>query len=186
MNTPAFERRPDGSVSIFVGGRQYRREPNSDGWLKRRRSGYGFRPVSDRRARRLDRLYRHRDELKRIGRFPRLEPELKPGLPVYHPAFGSGAIAAIEGEKITVQFDNQERQVAALDLVTRPRAEVNWYRYWLRGAERRFEEGKRLWIVKSLCRHGEWQAFLNRYSYPRTTADDLIERYRAKVMLAVH
>ena len=184
MQDAAIEFRPDGSVSIFVAGRQYRREPHNERWVKRTPSGYGDRPVSDRRARWVERIYRHSDEIKRIRRFPRLEPALKPGLPVYHPAFGSGDIAAIEGEKILVKFGEHERQVRAQDLVTRDRAEVDWYRYWRRGAERRFEEGKRLWIVKSLCRHGEWQAFLNRYRYPRSTADDLIKRYRYEVKMA--
>jgi hypothetical protein len=52
-----------------------------------------------------------------------------------------------------------------------------WYAYWFSGAKRRFEEGKRLTIVKNLCRFGEWQAFLDKYEYPRSTADDLIRRY---------
>lgn len=177
MQDTAFECREDGSRSIFIAGTQYRRDKHSYRWLKRTPSGYGYRPVSDRRARRLERIYRHRDEIKRIRRFPRLEPELKRGLPVYHPAFGSGEIDAIEGEKITVKFGGLERRVRARDLVTRVRAEVDWHSYWLRGEKRRLKEGKLLWIIKSVCRFGEWQAFLRRYDYPRTTADDLIRRY---------
>lgn len=40
------------------------------------------------------------------------------------------------------------------------------------------EEGKRLSIVKSLCEFGEWQKFLDKYNYPRSTADDLIKKYK--------
>ena len=40
-----------------------------------------------------------------------------------------------------------------------------------------FKEGKPVAIVKNLCRFGEWRAFLKKYEYPRSTADDLIRRY---------
>jgi hypothetical protein len=70
MRSMALERRPDGSVSIFHHGRHYRREPGSSGrWLKRTHSGW--RAVSARRARRLERAYQHRDEIKKVQRFPR-------------------------------------------------------------------------------------------------------------------
>jgi hypothetical protein len=51
--------------------------------------------------------------------------------------------------------------------------------YWLRGEKRRLKEGMWFFIVKVLCRKqfGAWQAFLNRYDIPRSTADDLICRY---------
>jgi hypothetical protein len=89
-------------------------------------------------------------------------------------------IKAIEGDDIRVTFGEQERHVAPQDLLTQAKAELHWHAYWLRGETRRFEEGKRLFIVKGVCRHfGEWQAFLNRYDYPRSTADDLIRRYQA-------
>ena len=76
MRSIAMEQRPDGSVSIFDinRGLQYKREPGSDGrWLKRTISGW--REVSERRARRLERASRHRDTTKAICRFPRLRPE---------------------------------------------------------------------------------------------------------------
>jgi hypothetical protein len=181
MQSMAFERRPDSSISIFRHGRQYRREPGSSGrWLKRTHSEW--RAVSARRARRLERAYRHRDELKKIRRFSR-EWELNLEQPVYCPAFGSGKIVAIKSGDVTVAFGEQEHSVDVHDLVTLAQAEMHWYAYWFSGAKRRFEEGKRLAIVKNLCRHGEWQAFLDNYDYPRSTADDLICRYEAEMKL---
>jgi hypothetical protein len=74
MQSMAFERRPDSSISIFHHGRQYRREPGSCGrWLKRTVSGW--KAVSDHRARRLERAYRHSDTTKAVRRYPRLRPE---------------------------------------------------------------------------------------------------------------
>jgi hypothetical protein len=122
------------------------------------------------------RKYRHRDEIKQVKRFPR-EWDLKLGQPVYCPVFGSGEIIAIKCGDVTVRFGEQEHKVDAHDLMTRAHAETHWYAYWHSGAKRRFEEGNRLAIVKNLCRFGEWQAFLDKYEYPRSTADDLIRRY---------
>lgn len=70
MSSMAIEQRADGSVYIFNQGRQYRREPGG-GWS--RRTANGRREVSDRRARGLARAYRHRDELPRVFRSPRLK-----------------------------------------------------------------------------------------------------------------
>jgi hypothetical protein len=74
MEPIALELRTDGSVSIFDvdRGRQYRREPNGS-WTKRTHNG--GKTVSARRARRLERAYQHRDEIKQVQRFPRPEPE---------------------------------------------------------------------------------------------------------------
>jgi hypothetical protein len=175
MQSMAFERHPEGSFSIFCHGRQYRREPGSNGpWLKRTLSGW--RTVSDRRARRLERAYQHRDDIKKVRRFPR-EWDLKLGQPVYCAAIGSGKIVAIKSGNVTVAFGEQEHKVDAYEIVTRAQAEMHWYAYWFSGAKRRFEEGKRLAIVKNLCRFGEWRAFLDKNEYPRSTADDLIRRY---------
>ena len=141
MQSIALERRPDGSVSIFDGarGRQYRREPGSNGrWLKRTVSGW--RTVSDHRARRLEHAYQHRDEIEKVQRFPR-EWDLKLDQPVYCPAFGSGKIVAIKSGDVTVAFGEQEHKVDAHDLVTRAQAEMYWYAYWFSRAKRRFEEG---------------------------------------------
>jgi hypothetical protein len=173
----AIEQRADGSVFIFHYGRQYRRESNGS-WTKRTYNGW--RKVSARRARRLERAYRHRGEIKKVLRFPR-EWDLKLDQPVYCSAFGSGNIVAIKGGEVTVAFNEQQHKVDAHDLVTRAQAEMHWYAYWFSGAKRRFEEGKRLAIVKNLCRFGEWQAFLDKYDYPRSTADDLIDKYEEEM-----
>jgi hypothetical protein len=106
-------------------------------------------------------------------RRPRLEWERKEGQAVYHSTFGFGEIVAIRDSKIVVKFGKNERVVSEQDLVTRAQAESAWNLYWLTGERRRLEEGKRLFVVKSLCRFGEWQAFLKKYDYPRSTADDL-------------
>lgn len=83
MRSVAIEQRPDGSIFIWVAGRQYRREPDG-GWSRRRSTANGWKDVSDRRAHRLKRLYRHRDELEQVSqrfpresvqRFPRLKPD---------------------------------------------------------------------------------------------------------------
>jgi hypothetical protein len=68
----AIERRADGSVFIFHHGRQYRREPGG-GWS--RRTAIGRKEVSDRRARRLERAHRYRDEFPKVLRFPRLKSD---------------------------------------------------------------------------------------------------------------
>jgi len=173
MGSMAIEQRADGSVFIFHYGRQYRRESNGS-WTKRTYNGW--RKVSARRARRLERAYQHREEIKKVRRSPR-EWDLKLEQPVYCAAFGSGKIVAIKCGDVTVAFGEQEHKVDANDLMTRAQAETYWYGFWQSGAKRRFEEGRRLAIVKNLCRHGEWQTFLAKYDYPRSTADDLIRRY---------
>lgn len=72
MGSMAIERRGDGSVFIFHHGRQYRREPGGR-WSRHTASGQ--KEVSDRRARRLERAHRHRDELPKVLRFPRLKSD---------------------------------------------------------------------------------------------------------------
>lgn len=68
MHSMAVDQRPDGSVFIFLHGRQYRREPNGS-WTKR--TNNVWETVSARRARRLERANQHRDEIKQVQRFPR-------------------------------------------------------------------------------------------------------------------
>ena len=179
MGSMAIERRDDGSVSIFHRGRQYRREHNGS-WTKCTYNGWTT--VSARRNLRLVHAYQHREEIKKVRRSPR-EWDLQLGQPVYCPAFGSGKIVAIKCGDVTVAFDEQEHKVDANDLMTRAQAETYWYGFWQSGAKRRFEEGRRLAIVKNLCRHGEWQAFLDKYAYPRSTAGDLICRYEEEMKL---
>jgi hypothetical protein len=70
MHNFALDRRSDGAVSIFQGGRQYKRVPGNNGsyrWLE------GSREVEGARARRLERAYEHPKEAKQVLRFPRLE-----------------------------------------------------------------------------------------------------------------
>lgn len=74
MSSTAIERRADGSVFIFHHGRQYRCEPGG-AWS--RHTANGRKEVSDRRARRLERAHRHRDELPKVLRFPRLKSDPK-------------------------------------------------------------------------------------------------------------
>jgi hypothetical protein len=71
MHSTALEQRLDGSVFIFLHGRQYRREPNGS-WTKRRDNGW--KAVSASRARRLERANQHRGEIKQVQRFTRPEP----------------------------------------------------------------------------------------------------------------
>ena len=76
MNDTAIEIRPEGFASLTRHGRLYKREPSSDGsyrWLKRRFNGW--KAVSDRRARRCERLYRHPEDVKPFRRFPRRTAE---------------------------------------------------------------------------------------------------------------
>jgi hypothetical protein len=121
-------------------------------------------------------MARSSDE-RAIHRYPR-EDVLEEGQLVYIPDVGLGEIVAVDGVTVTVRCGKRKLAVDAHRLVTRVRAEVEWHSLWLTGAKKRFEEGKLLRLVKALCRHhGEWQAFLNRYDIPRSTADDLIRRY---------
>lgn len=178
MTETAIQIRTDGSAEIYWSGQQYLRVSDNGGeprWLKR--TSRGLRPVRTHRARRLERIYRHPETAEPFKRYPRLESPLELGQPVYSSTFGFGEIVAIDGNNITVTFGEEKRLVETQGLVTRVRAEVDWHNYWLNGEKRRLREGKRLSIVKGLCRFGEWQAFLDRYDYPRSTADDLIGRW---------
>ena len=68
MNDTAIEIRPDGFASLTRHGRLYKREPGSDRshkWLKR--TPNGWRAVSERRARRLERVYHHPLAPKSLG-----------------------------------------------------------------------------------------------------------------------
>lgn len=189
MTEMAIEIKEDGSASLFcLQGhyrRQYRRLLGRDGsyrWVKR--TANGFTPISERRARRLERKFRHPETAKTPQRFPRLKWERKAGQPVYCPAFGFGKIVAIVGDKIVVKLGKKERVMGEQDLMTLAQAEADWHLYWVRGERRRLEEGKRLSNIKSLCRLsglGEWQAFLDKFDYPRSTADDLIRRYHTEL-----
>ena len=71
MKKTVMQIRADGTAEIYRGGRQYLRVHGDDGelrWLKR--TSRGLRPVSDHRARRLERVYRN-PTTKPFARFPR-------------------------------------------------------------------------------------------------------------------
>lgn len=112
-----------------------------------------------------------------IHRYPRIDPPLQLGQPVYHHDRGFCEVMAIEGEDITISA-GQKRLVVERDaFVTLVQAQINWHSDWLNGEKRRLREGEELFIVKGLSRFGEWQNFLDRNEIPRSTADDLIRRY---------
>lgn len=178
MSGPGIDIGTDGSVSLFYRWRRYRRELGDDSkpqWFKR--TSRGFVTVSRSRGRRLERIFQMPGFAKPIRRYPRLESKLIVGQPVYCAVFGLGQIAAFDGENVTVKSGEKEGQVAVQDLVTLFQAQSAWHVHFLRGSKRRTKEGKLLWIIKGLCRFGDWQAFLNRYDIPRSTADDLIRKY---------
>lgn len=112
------------------------------------------------------------------------EGEITIGQPVYCPAFGSGEVAAIEGDLITVRFSDTEAKVKVQQLTTLALAEGDWHSNWLRGEPWILEDGRRLLIVRGLCRHGEWQDFLKKYDLSRSTCDDHIRRYKNTLVLA--
>lgn len=182
--------RGGGAATIYVGNRGWKRIPSKDSpdapnWCRLRYSPKDRFLAADRKTGRvLEHAYRHPETTIPVRRRPRQNEPLKVGQPVYCSKFGLGGIVAINGDDITVGIGKEERHVGKQDLVTRLQAEINWHRYWLRGERRRLEEGKRLLIVKNLClsEFGEWRAFLDRYDYPRSTADDLIRRYKTHTM----
>jgi hypothetical protein len=95
MSETAIQIRADGTGEIYRGGRQYLRVLGDDSepsWFKR--TSQGLRPVSEHRARRLERIYRHRDEIKQFRRYPR---ETAEDVGFYRTAY---LIAEIEKEAI--------------------------------------------------------------------------------------
>jgi hypothetical protein len=111
-----------------------------------------------------------------IVRFPRLPVAL--GQLVHHAQFGAGTVGSIRGCNVTVVFCDEERALDVEHLVTRVLAEERWQECYSHGANRRLEEGRWLWVVKSLCSHrGEWTAFLNKWGIPRSSAHDLMKRF---------
>jgi hypothetical protein len=182
--------RGSGRATVYVGDRVWkrvRRKGSSDAaeWFRLRYSPADRLVAADRKTgRALEHAFRHPKTTVPVHRQPRLKKSLKVGEPVYCSKFGFGGIVAINGDDITVSLGKKEHHVRTQDLVTRLQAEIDWHKYWLRGEKRRLEEGKRLFIVKRLClsEFGEWQAFLKRYDYPRSSADDLIRRFKSDVM----
>jgi len=173
--------RGNGNATIYHNGKCWKRIP-TDGlagaaeWVNATTGA--LEAANDERNWFLENAYHHPETTEPVRRFPRTKSHLKVGQPVFFPVFGSGEIEAIAGDQITVRFGNIKRRIDAQNLMTRAQAEADWHAYYLTGTKRRLEEGKRLLIVKSLCRFGEWQDFLKKYEIPRSTADDLIRRYR--------
>lgn len=79
MEQTAIHIREGGFASLFYHGRQYRRELDKNSrprWS--RRTSNGFLPVSEQRARRLERMFRHPEKLKRVQLFPRYKADESP------------------------------------------------------------------------------------------------------------
>jgi hypothetical protein len=111
-------------------------------------------------------------------RFPRLPVIFKLGQLVHHTEFGTGTINSIRGCNVSVAFCDEERELDFEQVVTRALAEARWQDCYSHGANRRLEEGRWLWVVRSLCsRRGEWTAFLEKWGVPRSSAHDLIQRF---------
>jgi hypothetical protein len=112
--------------------------------------------------------------------------DLKLGQLVYCPKFGHGRVAAIDGDTATVRAKDskgaiEDFSIAIALLVTLTQAKVVCHAWWLRGKEWRLVIGKWLWIVRELCRHGEWKAFREEYKFAKSSAYDLIHQYEKEV-----
>lgn len=113
-----------------------------------------------------------------VVRYPRLPIFFEVGQPVHQAEFGTGTINCICGCNITVAFWDEERELDIDDVVTLHQAEDRWQDCYSHGANRRLEEGRWLWVVRSLCsRRGQWTAFLEKWGVPRSSAHDLIRRF---------
>jgi hypothetical protein len=148
MRSMAFERRPGGSIFIVRHGRQYRREPGSSGrWLKR--THIGWSAVSARRARLLERAYRHRDELKKVQRFSRERVQRLPRL---------DDVAKQIPRRIAELVEEIFTSIARRRKVT-------------------IEIGHACNELKELVGHGRWQLFFNRTFAPCGLNLRTAERY---------
>jgi hypothetical protein len=129
----------------------------------------------------LEYAYRNPTTVKKVIRFSRSESSpvlFKRGQLVHHTKFGTGTISSIQGCNVTVAFCDEERELDFEQVVTRTQAEQGWEACYAHGDNRRLEEGRWLWIVRSLCsRHGDWSAFLHKWGIPRSSAFDLIQRF---------
>lgn len=118
-----------------------------------------------------------REDTTEIKRFPRADPPLQPGQPVYLPDRGFCEIAAVKGEKITVSAGQQRLVVQRNAFMTLTQAQGNCRFAWVIGKKGRLLEGEKLFIVRGLSRYGEWQGFLDEHKIPRSTAVGLIDNY---------
>jgi hypothetical protein len=113
-----------------------------------------------------------------IFRYPRLCVRFKLGQLVHHTEFGTGTISSVNGCKVAIAFCDEERELDYEQVVTRALAEERWQDCYSHGANRRLEEGRWLWVIRSLCtQRGDWNAFLQKWGIPRSSAHDLIARF---------
>lgn len=185
MKETAMQIRADGTAEIYRGWRQYLRVFGDDGepkWLKR--TSRGLRPVSDRRARRLEQAYQD-PATKAFVRSPRLPLDPEVGQPAFHLAHGYGMVTAIKGDEITF-VSKMERVVThtvrALDLITKNKAEVEFGTCYFAGGAKAWRRAAGRWasLYKNLCLmegKGAYGAWLKRLCLNRSSIDDLIRRF---------
>jgi len=185
MKETVMQIRADTTAEIYRGGRRYVRVFGDDGeprWLKR--TSRGLRPVSDRRARRLERTYQN-PATKPFARFPRLALDPEVGQPAFHAAFGYGMVTAIEGDQITFvckRAEEVKHRVKALELITKVKAEVEFGTCYFAGGAKAWRRAAGRWasLYKNLClmegkgAYGDW---LKRLGLNRSSIDDLIRRF---------
>jgi len=185
MTETVIQVRPDGTAEIYRHGCHYIRVLDDHGeprWLKR--TSQGLRPVSHRRARRLERMYRN-PTTKPFARFPRLALDPQVGQPAFHAAFGYGTVTAIEGDQITWVCKRERavtHTVRAQDLITKNKAEVEFGTCYFAGGAKAWRRAAGRWasVYKNLClmegkgAYGEW---LKRLCLNRSSIDDLIRRF---------
>jgi hypothetical protein len=176
-----LDRHSDGAARAYHADRSWKRAPGAggDGEPQWTNDVWPFEVADSGVRQLLERAYED-PTTPAPPRHPLTEFERKPGQLVFHEEEGVGKIVANPEGKFVVKFRKHERVLRADQFMTLAEAQIQWHFYWLTGRRRRIEEGRRLWIVKKLCRYGEWQAFLDKYEYPRTTADDLIKLFKAE------
>jgi hypothetical protein len=105
--------------------------------------------------------------------------------PVFHEAFGYGTVTAIEGDDIafsTKRDPTVSHTVKALDLLTRPQAEVGLETCYFSGGAKAWRRAAGRWasLYKNLClmegkgTYGDW---LKLHDVSRSSMDDLIRRF---------
>jgi hypothetical protein len=143
MSETAIQIRSDGTAEIYRGARQYLRVFGGDAestWIKR--TSRGFRPVSDHRARRLERIFRHSDRYKQINRFPRTNRF--PRLIRRYPRLNADDVAFYS--RLNLQKDLEARA-----------------REWIgRGREANTELGRIFIRLKDVVGHGHFKEYFTR------------------------
>jgi hypothetical protein len=185
MKETAMQIRADGTAEIYREGRQYLRVLRDDGeprWLKR--TSRGLRPVSDHRARRLERAYRN-PATKPFTRSPRLALDPEVGQPAFHAVLGYGMVTAIKRDQVTFACKRGRtvtHKVKALDLITKVKAEVEFGTCYFAGGAKAWRRAAGRWasLYKNLCLmegKGAYGAWLKRLCLNRSSIDDLIRRF---------